>query len=117
MYRRIRDLREDADKLQKEVAAELKTNVTQYQRYETGTREPPFSFIIDISNYYDVSIDYIAEKTKNKKGIFITDLNEKEQKLISIFREMTREEQGRLLERAETIIEANEGNTENKDVG
>lgn len=69
MYQRIRDLREDKDKTQAEIAEIFGMQLTQYRRYENGDREPKLSFIIQLADYYNVSIDYIAGRTNDKKGI------------------------------------------------
>ena len=68
-YQRIRDLREDCEKTQKEIADILFMQREQYRRYETGEREPPFDVIIRLAKYYKVSIDYIAGLTNDKRGI------------------------------------------------
>ena len=58
---RIRDLREDKDLTQIQVAQELGLHTTQYARYERGDfKKIPFDFIIDLAKFYDVSIEYIA---------------------------------------------------------
>ncbi len=62
VYRRIRDLREDNDKTQKEIAQALNMQTTVYQRYERGERELPFWVAIKLANYYNVTLDYIAER-------------------------------------------------------
>ena len=62
VYRRIRDLREDHDKTQSEIANILHMQLTVYQRYERGEREVPFWVAIKLANYYNVSLDYIAER-------------------------------------------------------
>lgn len=116
-YTRLKDLREDCDLKQSELCEKINISKNTYVNYEQGKREPPLELIIKLANFYDVSIDYISGRTNNKKGFNKSDLSKKEQRLISIFREMTSEEQGRLLERAEMIIETTEGNTENKDAG
>lgn len=64
-YRRIRDLREDADLTQDELVKRLNMHKTTYTNYEQGKREPPFSLIIRLADLYNVSIDYIAERTNN----------------------------------------------------
>lgn len=66
MYRRIRDLREDNDKTQSQIAEVLNMQLTVYQRYERGEREIPFWVVIKLADYYKVSLDYIAERTLNK---------------------------------------------------
>ena len=63
IYKRIRDLREDADKTQKQVADQLYMQLEVYRRYETGQRMPPFDFMIEIANIYGVSLDYLAGRT------------------------------------------------------
>ncbi len=59
-YIRIKDLREDHDKTQAEVAEALGLYTTTYQRYERGEREIPFDIAIQIAKYYNVSLDYLA---------------------------------------------------------
>ena len=65
-YQRIRDLREDADLKQLDVAAQLKISAQQYSLYERGDREIPFHHVITLAKFYNVSIDYIAGLTNNK---------------------------------------------------
>ena len=65
-YKRIRDLREDADLSQRQIAEMLHMHKTTYARYETGEREIPFSVAILLARHYNVSLDYIAGLTENK---------------------------------------------------
>lgn len=67
-YQRIRDLREDADLNQTTIAEELSITRQQYSLYERGEREIPFHHAITLAKYYNVSLDYIAGLTNNKKG-------------------------------------------------
>lgn len=60
VYGRMRDLREDSDRTQAEVAAAIGLYTTTYQRYERGERELPFDIAICLAKYYNVSLDYIA---------------------------------------------------------
>ena len=60
MYQRIRDLREDADKTQAEVAADIGLYTTTYQRYERGEREIPLDIAVCLAKYYNISLDYIS---------------------------------------------------------
>ena len=62
-YPRIRDLREDADLTQDQLVQRLQMHKTTYTNYEQGKREPPFSFIIQLAEFYGVSINYIAGRT------------------------------------------------------
>ena len=66
MYRRIRDLREDADLSQKQIADIINMHKTTYARYETGQREIPFNIAILLARYYRVSLDYIAGLSNNQ---------------------------------------------------
>lgn len=64
-YRRIKDLREDNDKTQTEVAMFLGMKQPQYYRYETGIRDIPSDILIKLADYYGVSTDYILGRTNN----------------------------------------------------
>ena len=66
-YSRIKDLREDKDMVQKEVAEILNITTQQYSLYERGDREIPFHHAIKLAEFYHVSLDYIAGLTNNKK--------------------------------------------------
>lgn len=63
IYQRLKDLREDADKTQSEIAAYLGTTAQYYGKYEKGERELPFARAILLAEYYNVSLDYLAGKT------------------------------------------------------
>lgn len=58
-YGRIRDLREDNDKKQAEIASVLEITTQQYQLYESGKIEIPVHHLIKLSAFYNVSIDYL----------------------------------------------------------
>ncbi|MBQ8716214.1 MAG: helix-turn-helix transcriptional regulator [Clostridia bacterium] len=59
MYRRIRDLREDHDLTQKEMAKNLNCSQQVYSNYELGQRDIPTDILIKLSSFYNVSVDYI----------------------------------------------------------
>ena len=65
---RIRDLREDSDKTQAQVAKELGYQTTTYARWEQGYHDIKLKDALNIAQYYNVSLDYLAGRTKNKKG-------------------------------------------------
>ena len=67
MYKRIRDLREDHDMKQKEVAAFLNCSQQVYSNYELGQRDIPTDILIRLAQLYQVSIDYILGQTSNPK--------------------------------------------------
>jgi len=59
-YQRIKDLREDNDKSQTEIALLLGMKQQQYARYESGVQEIPLHHLITLARYYNVSLDYLA---------------------------------------------------------
>ena len=60
VYPRIRDLREDHDKTQKQIAEILNMQLTVYQRYERGERELPLWAAIKLADYYNITLDYLV---------------------------------------------------------
>ena len=67
MYRRIRDLREDHDMNQTQVAQFLGMSQTGYSKYETGENDIPTAGLIKLARFYDTSIDYLLGETDNPK--------------------------------------------------
>ena len=59
-YQRLKDLREDCEKNQEEIAEILNITRQQYQLYESGKREMPMHHFILLAQYYNVSLDYLA---------------------------------------------------------
>ena len=66
-YSRLKDLREDKDLVQKEVAAYLGIDQRVYSNYETGKREIPTRYVIALADFYATSTDYILGRTDNPK--------------------------------------------------
>ena len=64
-YQRIRDLREDHDMNQTQVAQMLGMSQTGYSKYETGENDIPTSILIRLARFYNTSIDYILGETDN----------------------------------------------------
>lgn len=62
--KRIRDLREDHDKTQTEIAEVLGTSQTMYARYERGASELPIRHLIRLAEYYNVTTDYLLGRTE-----------------------------------------------------
>ena len=62
-YQRLKDVREDNDKTQKQIAGMLNMQLTVYQRYERGERELPLWAAIKLANFYSVSLDYLVGRT------------------------------------------------------
>lgn len=59
-YQRIRDMREDSDLSQQQLAEVLGITRQQYQLYESGKREMPMHHFIKLAKFYNVSLDYLA---------------------------------------------------------
>ncbi|MBR2340384.1 MAG: helix-turn-helix transcriptional regulator [Clostridia bacterium] len=64
-YQRIRDLREDRDMNQTEIAKVLGMSQTGYSKYETGENDIPTAVLIKLAKFYGTSIDYILGETDN----------------------------------------------------
>ena len=67
MYQRIRDLREDRDMTQKEIAAMLGMSQTGYSKYETGENDIPTAILIKLAGFYRTSVDYLLGLTEERK--------------------------------------------------
>ena len=66
MYKRIRDLREDSDLLQKDVARYLQCTQVCYSYYEIGRRDIPTDVLIKLAEFYNTSTDYLLGITDEK---------------------------------------------------
>ena len=64
--KKIRDLREDHDKTQQEIADYLGTSQTMYARYERGANELPIHHLMKLCDFYGVSADYFLGRSQNK---------------------------------------------------
>lgn len=69
IYSRVRDLREDMDLTQEDVAKELKIHLTQYRRWEVGETEIPTHIIKRLCEFYNTSADYILGFTNTHKPL------------------------------------------------
>ena len=66
MYKRIRELREDKDLLQKDLAEYLHCTQVAYSRYELGTRDIPTEVLINLAKFHNTSVDYLLGLTNTK---------------------------------------------------
>ena len=64
---RLKEIREDKDLLQKDIAKALNIKQQQYSEYEIGKRLIPINYLSDLADYYNVSIDYLLGKTDVRK--------------------------------------------------
>ena len=69
VFHRIRDLREDSDKTQEEIAEYLVMKRGVYQRYESGAREIPVWALIKLADLYNTSTDYILGRTNRRDPV------------------------------------------------
>lgn len=69
MYQRIRDLREDGDLTQQDIAEVLHVSQATYSRYESGALDIPSASLIQLAQYYQTSVDYLLELTANRNLI------------------------------------------------
>ena len=67
MYGRLRDLREDHDMTQKQIAQMLGMSQTGYSKYETGENDIPTAVLIKLARFYNTSIDYLLGETDDPK--------------------------------------------------
>lgn len=67
MYKRIRDLREDHDLTQTDLAKILNCSQRSYSYYESGGHDIPTQTLIALADYYNVSVDYLLGRTDKKK--------------------------------------------------
>lgn len=67
MYQRIRNLREDADMTQTQMAKILNCSQRVYSNYERGELDIPTEILVKLANFHDVSVDYILNRTNKKE--------------------------------------------------
>ena len=70
VYHRLRDLREDSDKSQAEIAKIIGTSQSYYAQYENGKRSIPFDRMVTLAKYYNVSLDYLAGLTDTPRKLY-----------------------------------------------
>lgn len=63
---RIKDLREDADITQKQIAEHLNIKQNTYSQYETGQRQIPLDSLVKLARYFNTSVDYLLEFTDER---------------------------------------------------
>ena len=104
-YNRIRDLREDSDLTQEQLVNQLDMHKTTYTNYEQGKHTVPLDFAVTLAKFYDVSIDYIAGLTNNKKGLTVSTLSSYESELIEKVRQLNEMDKGRVIGTIDTLID------------
>ena len=102
-YQRIKDLREDSDLRQEDIAKIFNMHKTTYCRYEQGISTPTLDIIVEIAKYYKVSIDYIAGLTNDKGGLHKNSKEENE--LLSKYNALSDKRKGRVLQLIDMLTE------------
>ncbi len=95
-YPRLKDLKEDKDLKQINIAQIIKVSENQYGRYERGENDIPLEKALILSDFYNVSLDYIAGRTNDKKGLTRSELSEEETEMIKKYRSFTERHKGRI---------------------
>ncbi len=113
-YQRIRDLREDADKTQTDVAEYLGTTAQYYGKYEKGEREIPLSRAIELAEYYGISLDYLAGRSNDKECALSESFQEDEMKIIEGFRSLTERNKGKVELFIEQLIQSQKAEIKHK---
>ena len=108
LYQRIRDCREDCDITQAKIAEKLSMGTTQYRRYELAESPVSFELAEILANFYDVSLDYLAGRTNDKKGFNKSDLPKEEVEMLKKYRNLTEKQRGIIIGRIEAFTEENE---------
>lgn len=66
IYKRIKDLREDNDLTQEVISKYLNISQRTYSYYETGGRDIPVEILVKLADYYNTTIDYLVNRTKER---------------------------------------------------
>ena len=101
-YQRIRDLREDSDLTQEALCKKLYMHKTTYTNYEQGKHTVPLDFAVQLADFYQVSIDYIAGRTNFPQGMPVV---AEEIDCPKYFSDLTERNKGRLEQFLDTLSE------------
>lgn len=117
MLKRIRNLREDHDFKQSDIANQLGLSQPQYQRYESGTYQIPIDILIELSKIYDVSVDYLLGLTDIKKPP-TPSISARAKKALTYFNRLNEENQDYILgEMVKLHRQPEEKTHKKKDIG
>lgn len=100
---RLRDLREDADLKQEDIAKILHISKNTYSMYERGLRTIQTEMLIKLAKFYEVSIDYIAGLTNNKRGL--NNLEKEQEYILNIYTQLNDRNKGKVETYIEILIE------------
>ena len=111
-YRRIKDLREDSDKTQTEVAEYLGTTAQYYGKYEKGEREIPFTRAIKLADYYGVSLDYLSGRADSQKIHSYGALTDDEKKMHERYHALSERNKGKVEQFVDNLYEESKAKSE-----
>lgn len=103
LYQRIRDLREDNDLKQSQLSEKLNITLKTYQRYERGETPITLEIAEQLATIYKVSLDYIAGKTNDKRGLTKSELSAEETDIIKKYRSISEKRQGKIIGQSHTL--------------
>lgn len=116
-FQRIKDLREDKDMKQIEIANLLNVGLSTYQRYERGELRIYLDTSMELAEFYNVSLDYIAGRSKNKKGLTKSELPDDVSQLVENFMFLSDRRKGQIDLLMKQLVEEQENeNAQIKDV-
>jgi len=81
MMNRLKELREDIDLPQREIAKVINMSQTGYSKYEVGTNDIPTEILYILADYYDTSIDYLLYRTDERKPYPVSLIRQKKEKM------------------------------------
>ncbi|MBQ5331069.1 MAG: helix-turn-helix transcriptional regulator [Oscillospiraceae bacterium] len=95
LYKRLRDLKEDHDLTQKQVADLIGVSMNHYGKYERGENDLPLEKAVILADFYDVSLDYIAGRSIHRHGNAAPEFTADEIELIDRFRSLGERDKGK----------------------
>lgn len=106
--KRLRDLREDNDYTQADIAKILNITRPQYNLYELGDRKIPIDKLEALANFYNVSIDYIMERTNYKKVVQSDEMSSRNTRLTEYYNRLSIEDQDYVMGKMIELYRSNE---------
>lgn len=104
-YQRLKDLKEDADLTQKQVADIIGVSTNHYGKYERGETDLPFEKAIILAEYYNVSLDYLAGKTNRKDCLSDKQYSDDINRILQLYTKLSNVNRARIEERMEEMLE------------
>ena len=104
-YQRLKDLKEDANLKQKDVAEIIEVAENHYGKYERGEVDITLGRAIKLAEYYDVSLDYLAGRTNDKGGLHCNYLDPEQKKLLNAWEQLSSRQKSIMWANIEEFIE------------